>query len=217
MIRLASRLEFPSCWILWVVTGVVECYVTCFYSLEKNVPFSPVIVVVSVMSRSFRLSGAVNEDIHFVWLILWTVRWRHNGRDSVSNHQPHHCLLNRLLRRRSKKTSKLRVTGLCVGNSPGTCEFPAQMASNAENVSIWWHYHECVQFGLISWISKFVWAPQRIAKVLHNYAWRLCALFSRPERQLANAGSSNDLHVAIKDHLPMIRKCYWSQTAIIPW
>ena len=29
----------------------------------------------------------------------------------VSNHQPHGCLLNRLFRRRSKKTSKLRVTG----------------------------------------------------------------------------------------------------------
>ena len=41
-----------------------------------------------------------------------------------------------------KKTSKLRVTGLCVGNSPGTGEFPAQMASNAENVSIWWRHHE---------------------------------------------------------------------------
>ena len=35
-----------------------------------------------------------------------------------------------------RKTSKLRVTGLCVGNSPGTGEFPAQMASNVENVSI---------------------------------------------------------------------------------
>ena len=35
-------------------------------------------------------------------------------------------------RRRSKKTSKLRVTGLCAGNSPTTGIFPAQMASNAE-------------------------------------------------------------------------------------
>ena len=43
---------------------------------------------------------------------LLPLRWRHNGRDSVSNHQPHDCLLNRLFRRRSKKTSKLRVTGL---------------------------------------------------------------------------------------------------------
>ena len=42
----------------------------------------------------------------------------------------------------SKKTSKLRVTGLCAGNSPETGEFPAQMASNAENVSIWWCHHE---------------------------------------------------------------------------
>ena len=63
-------------------------------------------------------------------------QWRHNGHDGVSNHQPHDCLLKRLFRRRSKKTSKLRVTGLCVGNSPVTGEFPAQRASNAENVSI---------------------------------------------------------------------------------
>ena len=70
-----------------------------------------------------------------------SLRWRQNGRDSVSNHQPHDCLLNRLFRRRSKKTSKLRVTGLCAGNSPGTGEFPAQMASYAENVSIWWRHH----------------------------------------------------------------------------
>ena len=72
---------------------------------------------------------------------VFSLRWRHNRRDSVSNHQPHDCLLNRLFRRRSKKTSKLRVTGLCAGNSPGTGEFPAQMASNAENVSIWWRHH----------------------------------------------------------------------------
>ena len=51
------------------------------------------------------------------------------------------CLLNRLFRRRSKKTSKLRVTGLCAGNSPGLVNSPAQMASNAENVSIWWRQH----------------------------------------------------------------------------
>ena len=43
-------------------------------------------------------------------------KWRHNGRNGVSNHQPHDCLLlNRLFRRRSKKTSKLRVTSLCAG------------------------------------------------------------------------------------------------------
>ena len=70
-----------------------------------------------------------------------SLRWRHNGCNGVSNHQPHDCLLNYLFRRRSKKTSKLRVTGLCAGNSPGTGELPAQMASNAENVSISWRHH----------------------------------------------------------------------------
>ena len=40
------------------------------------------------------------------------------------------------------KTWKLRVTGLGVGNSAGTGEFPARMASNAENVSIWWRHHD---------------------------------------------------------------------------
>ena len=48
-----------------------------------------------------------------------TLQWLHNDHDGVSNHQPHGCLLNHLFRRRSKKTSKLRVTGLWVGNSPG--------------------------------------------------------------------------------------------------
>ena len=46
------------------------------------------------------------------------LQWRHNDHDCVSNHQPRGCLLNRIFRRRSKKTSKLRVTGLCAGNSP---------------------------------------------------------------------------------------------------
>ena len=67
------------------------------------------------------------------------LQWRHNGRDGLSNHQPHDSLLNRLFRRRSKETSKFRVPGFCAGNfcagnSPVTGEFPAQMVSNAKNV-----------------------------------------------------------------------------------
>ena len=67
--------------------------------------------------------------------------WRHNWGECISNHQPHDCLLNRLFGRWSKKTSKLCVAGLCVVDSPETGEFPAQMASNAEIVSIWWRQH----------------------------------------------------------------------------
>ena len=82
----------------------------------------------------------ISYNLWLSWSCL-PLRWRHNKKDGVSNHQPHDCLFNRLFGRRSKKTPKPRVTGLCAGNSPGTGEFPAQMASNAETVSIWWRHH----------------------------------------------------------------------------
>ena len=87
------------------------------------------------------MSGYVFISHCPVYINLVSLRWRHNGYDGVSNHQSRHCLRNRLFGCRSKKTSKLRVTGLCAGISPGNGEFPAQMASNAENVSIWWRNH----------------------------------------------------------------------------
>ena len=71
--------------------------------------------------------------LRFIHFSNSALLWRHNGLDRVPHHQPHECLLNRSFRCRSKKTSKFRVTGLCVGNSPETVEFPAQLASNAEN------------------------------------------------------------------------------------
>ena len=73
---------------------------------------------------------------------IFTLQWRQNGCDGVLNHQRLDCLFNRLFRRRSKKTSKFRVTGLCEGNSPVTSEFPSQRARDAENVAIWWRHHD---------------------------------------------------------------------------
>ena len=71
---------------------------------------------------------------------------RHNEHGDVSNHQRPGRLLNHLFRLRAKKTSKLRITGLCGGNSPMTVEFPTQKANNAENVSIWWRHHAWSQW-----------------------------------------------------------------------
>ena len=111
------------------------------------------------------------------------LRWRHNERDSVSNHQPHDCLLNRLFRRRSKKTSKLRVTGLCVGNSAGTGEFPAQMAIHAENVSIWWRHHGNVLHYIRRSQNEFLWylifaggsiIPHPVTPCVSELRQRLC-------------------------------------------
>ena len=87
-------------------------------------------------------------------------------RDGVSNHQPHDCLLNRLFRRRSKETSKLRFTGLCAGNTPVAGEFPTRRASNAENVSIWWRHHE------------WHWSSYTVAKCQHGYAEQYCQCLS---------------------------------------
>ena len=70
-----------------------------------------------------------------------TLQWCHNERNGILNHQHLDCLLNRLFRCRSKKTSKLCVTGLCKGHPPVTSGFPSQRANDAENVNIWWAHH----------------------------------------------------------------------------
>ena len=88
--------------------------------------------------------------------LVITLQWRHNEHDSVSNHQPHDCLHKHLIRDRSKKTSKLRVTGLCAENSPVTGEFPAQRASNTENVSIWWRHHDSAVIYYIVYTCLFI-------------------------------------------------------------
>ena len=91
-------------------------------------------------SRVFFITFLHVSEYFLQWDPRWndTLQWRHNGRNGVSNRKPNVCLLNHLFRRRSQKTWKLRVTGPCEWNSPVTCEFPAQRASNSKNVSIWW-------------------------------------------------------------------------------
>ena len=114
-------------------TQVISSHILCTWFLSEfvDLPFtrSP------LYESSFSFIFVTNNKL------IMALQWRHNERDSVSNHQPHDCLFKDLFRRRSNETSKLRVTGLCAGNSPGTGEFPTQMASNAENVSIWWRHH----------------------------------------------------------------------------
>ena len=77
----------------------------------------------AILSRP-QCQAQVHSHIIVISRASTTLQRRHNDHDRGSNHQPHGCLLNRLFRRRSKKTSKLRVTGLCVGNSPGPVNSP---------------------------------------------------------------------------------------------
>ena len=91
-------------------------------------------------------SNKSRDEFEYIWCnvcgyaslipgIIWVFSYaslRHNVRDSVSNYQPHDCLSSRLFGRRSKKTSKLRLTSIYAGNSPVTGKFLAQMASKAK-------------------------------------------------------------------------------------
>ena len=94
------------------------------------------------------------------------LQWCHNGRNGVSNHRRLNCLLSRLFRRRSKITSKLCITGLCEGNSPVTGEFPAQRASNMENVSIWWRHH-----AMNSWRTLYLALTDELWSIFCKYSW----------------------------------------------
>ena len=87
---------------------------------HKTLEYSP------LLGSLWGCTGWQADYIHVMRLQHFArpLQWRHNDHGGVSNHQPHDCLLNRVFRRRSKKTSKLRVTGLCAGNSPGPVNSP---------------------------------------------------------------------------------------------
>ena len=115
-------------------------YMACQAKCLSSHGLSPMVSLVNIGKVPFQ--WRVSPCGHCWGLLFWLpLQWRHNEHDGVSNHQPYGFLLNCLFMRRSKKTSRLRVTGLCDGNSPVTGEFPSQRASNAENVSIWWRHH----------------------------------------------------------------------------
>ena len=120
------------------------------------------------------------------------LQWHHNERDGISNHRPHYCLLNCLFSRRSKKTSKLCVTGLCEGNSPVTGEFPTQRVSNAENVSIWWHHHVYVAcFGVPNMLSHSL-----CTSITQSCLFSIC-IHSKPQARYSAIVIC--MHIHIKD------------------
>ena len=118
--------------ILWAANGIFK---------TSWLPHDTYAIANRIQVTAYTNISLINNWKRRKQLVGSILEWRHNERDGVSNHQPRNCLLNRLFNHGSKKTSKLCVTGLCAGNSPMTGEFPAQMASNAENVSIWWRHH----------------------------------------------------------------------------
>ena len=95
-------------------------------------------------------------------ILYYQISFHYNERDGTSNHRHLDCLLNRLFRRRSKKLSKLCVTGLYEGIHRW---FPSQRASKAENVSFWWRRH--VVFKLPHVLSLRVSFTCRTSRYFH--------------------------------------------------
>ena len=92
------------------------------------------------------------------------LRWRHWDHDGVSNHQPGGCLLIRLFRRRSKKTSKLRVTGLCAGNSPGPANSPHKGPVTRKMFPFDDAIMEVAAFIHVGGPLIFLWPPPRMSE-----------------------------------------------------
>ena len=118
-------------------------------------------------------SAPTNSNSRSVFITvtqLWT-RWRLKSPAS-------RLFTQAFIQAQIKENMKLRVTGLCTWNSPVTGEFPAQRASNTENVSIWWRHHAFVHnhWGRYIWEGEVLRMRHRVASL----AWvnRMIAPFS---------------------------------------
>ena len=95
------------------------------------VPVGPVLYTL----RNAQVHWALSIHYNAITMPSQWARWRLKSPASGLFTQP-------LIQTQMKENIKLGVTDLCAGNSPVTGEFPAQMASNAGNVSVWWRHHD---------------------------------------------------------------------------
>ena len=70
-----------------------------------------------------------------------------------------------------------------------TGEFPAQGASNAEKVSIWWHHHAMVNYSALPHLSKRVREnyKQKFLRIFQKENVCICIPMHLPEKQSKNA------------------------------
>ena len=139
------RKDFFSWNVLRLISreSYLQCNFQCYWDHNYLVPFVwhrrntlyNILILLALSYRTLihvhacitRVTKTVKYHAVFIqriWYTINPIRWRHNERGDVSNHQRLDGLLNRLFRCRSKKASKLHVTGLCEGNSPVAGEFP---------------------------------------------------------------------------------------------
>ena len=119
----------------YVTDCMLKCQAARYWGLPLRMANIDIVIIIYYMCQTTP-GGHINTVISESWA------WYHNEfYISLIDSMATHIGLWQLMCNFEKKTSKLHVTGLCVGNSMVTVEFPAQMASNAEKFSIWWRHH----------------------------------------------------------------------------
>ena len=102
---------------------------------------------------SFKVGDKVSQNHPALTMLIW--RWKYSMVPCYSRvcYNHYNAMVSQIpsiaivystaySKHRSKKTSKLCVTGLCEGNSLVTGELPWQRDSNAGNVYLWWCHHD---------------------------------------------------------------------------
>ena len=129
------------------------------------------------------------------------LQWRHNGQDGVSNHQPHDCLLNRLLSADLRKHESSPPLAFVQVIHRGPVNYPHKRASNAENVSIWWRHHIT---GLVPNRPRLMMAQFDDACMCHetSFWWRLItiAMTSQERHIFSNQRFNSSCRPTSKKH-----------------
>ena len=97
---------------------------------------------------------------------LWLLQWRHNGLDSISNHQHHDCLLKHLFRHRLKKTQSSTSLAFVRGihrrpvNSPHKGPVTRKIFPSDDVIMLW--LPQCL------WINFHAMWPSDVARLHHR-------------------------------------------------
>ena len=122
---------------------MLSCGVFVLFSPNKLLDNQSAPAMTHFVPVTVAIMTAAHWGLNKMAVILPTsLEWRQIERDGILNRRRFNCLY----RRRSSKSSKLCVTGLCEGNPLVTLGFPSQRACNAEIVSIWSRHHVWMDF-----------------------------------------------------------------------
>ena len=132
----------------------------------------------------FTLHDPFQTEIGKVSTQVYSLQWRHNGRDSISNLQPHDCLLNRFIQTQIKENIKAprhwplcgeftgdrwiprtngQLRGKCFHFMTSSCSFAIYI--NLHRISLYahmpsfaWCFHTVSNIGMPNWNNVMLYS-----------------------------------------------------------